>query len=79
MHGTIKSSWKIEEGYTVYEISIPANTSATLYLRSSSLKNIKESNKKVKNSKALQILESERGIVKLKLESGTYQFKVKSI
>ena len=79
MHGTIKSSWKIEEGYTVYEISIPANTSATLYLSSSSLKNIKESNKKVKNSKALQILESERGIVKLKLESGTYQFKVKSI
>lgn len=32
MYGTIKSSWRVEEGKTVYSFTIPANTSATVYI-----------------------------------------------
>ncbi|NVJ64691.1 MAG: family 78 glycoside hydrolase catalytic domain [Flavobacteriaceae bacterium] len=76
MHGTIKSKWELKEDHTLYTISIPANTTATVYLKANSINDIRESGKKLKKSTAIQLLDSESERIQLKIGSGNYSFKV---
>ena len=76
MYGKISSSWKVENGVLTYETSVPANTSATLYLPAISEKNIDESGKPAGNAKGVKFLKTENGKAVFELESGTYKFVV---
>ena len=76
MYGKISSSWKVENGVLTYETSVPANTSATLYLPAISEKNIDESGKPAGNAKGVKFLKRENGKAVFELESGTYKFVV---
>ena len=51
MYGRISSSWKKENGILTYEATVPANTTATLYLPASSEKEYKENGKPIKKAK----------------------------
>lgn len=42
MYGRIRSSWKVEGGVLTYRATVPANTSATLYLPTSKPESVKE-------------------------------------
>lgn len=74
MYGRIKSSWSISGNEVNYSFSIPANTSATLYLPSTSLKQVKESGKSCKKSKGVKYIDAKDGYVILELQSGNYEF-----
>lgn len=76
MYGTIKSKWELKEDHTLYTISIPANTTATVYLKANSINDIRESGKKLKKSTAIQLLDRESERIQLKIGSGNYSFKV---
>jgi alpha-L-rhamnosidase len=69
MYGRISSEWKSEGSKTTYKFTVPANTSATLYLPAN--KQITESGKSVK------AYETEGNKVLISLSSGVYLFEVK--
>ena len=77
MYGRIESSWKIREGMTEYRFSIPANTSATVYLHADSYEKISESGTLLERASGLSLLGIEGGQVKFRLPSGDYHFVVR--
>ena len=74
MYGRISSSWKTENGIFTYEASVPANTTAKLYLPASSVGSITENGKPVKKSKGVTFISYEDGKAIFELASGTYIF-----
>ncbi len=76
MYGRISSAWKTEDGKLIYEASVPANTSATLYLPATSEKSITEGGQPVNKSKGITFVKFENGKASYKLVSGNYKFMV---
>ncbi|PCJ94495.1 MAG: alpha-L-rhamnosidase [Flavobacteriaceae bacterium] len=76
MYGTIRSEWKIEEDGVSYQITVPENTSATLYLKAASAKKILENGKKITKTKDIHLLTTENGYIRMEIPSGDYHFKV---
>jgi alpha-L-rhamnosidase len=75
-YGLIKSSWKKNAGLFEWDISIPANSSATIYLPARSLADVLESGK-ILSAKAEGIYEIkwENGKAVVQIGSGDYQFQ----
>jgi len=78
MYGRIKSEWKIVDGGWEYHVSVPANTTAILYLTADSAKKVKESGKRLKSVKGIQQIETKEGKVIMELESGSYSFTIQN-
>ena len=76
MYGRIKSEWKWKDKGWFYKVTVPANTTATLYLTTDSPKNITEDGKKLKKALGLLNTFSKNGEVVLELASGIYEFHV---
>jgi alpha-L-rhamnosidase len=76
MYGRISSSWERAGTITEYKFTIPANTSATVYLPAPSQKSITEGGNKLKKAKGVEILNVDNGIVTMELPSGSYEFRV---
>ncbi|MDD3039244.1 alpha-L-rhamnosidase [Bacteroides sp.] len=76
MYGRIKSSWRHEKDVLVYQCTVPANTTARVYLPAASLKEISEGNQSLKKSKGVKYIGAEDGKVVLDLSSGDYSFKI---
>jgi len=74
MYGRINSSWKVENGVLSFEATVPANTTATLYLPASSERNIKENGRSLKKSKGLRFIKYENGKAVIEISSGSYKF-----
>ncbi len=64
-YGRIESAWRIANGSITYDFTIPANTSATLYLKA---------NKVNGKQKGVKTLSKKNGIVVMELSSGRYSF-----
>lgn len=74
-YGEIISSWKKSGKEIFYDVTVPANSTATLLLTG---KNLKESEKDLFENKNIQILQNDDSQIKLKLTSGSYSFKIKN-
>ena len=74
MYGTIKSAWNTEGGKSVFKITVPANTTTTLYLPAKSVNQITESGKSIAKWKGVTV---ENDKVVMVLGSGAYSFEVK--
>lgn len=75
MYGKIVSSWKTENNVLTYQATVPANTSATLYLPATSEKAVKEGGKNISAKTAgIAFLRYEKGKAVYELTSGTYEF-----
>jgi alpha-L-rhamnosidase len=77
MHGKIISAWKIEGREMTYDLEIPANTSATVYLPAESVETTTESDRPIKDSSDVEIADFENGEIIIKVGSGNYKFKSK--
>lgn len=77
VYGTIKSNWNKSKSTFEWKISVPANTKAEIYLPTTDLSSILESNQKLNNNKDIQILRQEKSGIWLAIGSGDYQFKIK--
>ena len=73
MYGEIKSSWKIENGNMVYDVKVPANTTASVTLPSALLDNVKVNTASLKDDKSKGANQSGKSVT-LKLGSGDYSF-----
>lgn len=77
MYGTIRSSWRKDEQQRLYySVSIPANTTATLYLPASGINRVSESGRPIAESTEIQFLRQEKEGVVMHIGSGTYGFSV---
>ncbi|MEQ8415665.1 MAG: family 78 glycoside hydrolase catalytic domain [Imperialibacter sp.] len=74
MYGRIESSWKVEGNRLTYATTVPPNTSATLYLPASSIKDISEGGKPVAKSKGVAFVRFDNGKAVYELQPGSYEF-----
>ncbi len=73
-YGNIISSWR-RKGKTIeYEVTVPANSTATLYLNG---KSIRENNKPLEKNPLIELNKSDSGMHILRLKAGSYSFSIK--
>ena len=73
-YGLVSSHWKVENGQTVLDVEIPANTLATVYIPATSAQTIKESGLLLANNKEIKQKEKEAGYSVVEIGSGKYHF-----
>jgi len=71
-YGPIVSNWKIEKDHFSWEIHIPANTTARVYVRGNS---ITEGGSAYQDAEGVSHVGNEDGCVVLEVESGVYHFE----
>ena len=74
MYGVIRSAWEIREGFFIYDIEIPVNTSGTITLPEAMTEDVTLNSKPVESYKNESVHQSDKG-VSLELPSGQYRFK----
>jgi alpha-L-rhamnosidase len=74
MHGRIASAWKVSGNMLSYKATVPANTTATLYLPTSSEKSVREGGKDAAQAKGVRFVKYEGGKAVYMLLSGGYEF-----
>jgi len=75
--GLITSEWKRENNQLMLNISIPANTTATVYIPGTKVTNTTENEMPVSDSKGVKFLRAEAGKLIFEVGSGNYQFITK--
>lgn len=78
VHGKIKSAWQLDGSKLIWEILIPANTSAIIYIPAGDISQITESGQKLTEAQGVELIKLEHGVASLKVQSGTYYFEVKN-
>jgi alpha-L-rhamnosidase len=73
IHGEIKSAWKIEAGNMMYEVKVPANTTATVTLPTASLEKVMINAASLKDDAGKNAKQADKNVT-LKLGSGDYKF-----
>ncbi|WP_163717787.1 alpha-L-rhamnosidase [Mangrovibacterium lignilyticum] len=76
-YGAIKSSWTKKKKKFEWTISVPANTTALVYVPAGLLKDLKEGDNAIDESSSITIVKAEEGRVVLEVGSGNYQFSSK--
>jgi alpha-L-rhamnosidase len=78
MYGRIKSSWEINDDNCEYHFHVPANTTATLYLKATDANKIYEDGSPLVSSTDITIIGKKNERIVIQLKSGEYQFSVKN-
>jgi alpha-L-rhamnosidase len=74
IRGRIVSNWKREGDKLTMAVTIPANTTATIYVPTKDASSITESGQPVSNVPQVKFLRQEAGAVVYTVDAGTYQF-----
>jgi alpha-L-rhamnosidase len=69
-YGKIVSNWKVENDIFEYDVSIPANSTATVYIPG---KDIRVDGKNIDQSKNLKFIQQEDDSGVFEIESGNYK------
>jgi alpha-L-rhamnosidase len=78
IRGTIKSDWKIDGQRFRLNVSIPANTAATVYIPTSDTGTVTESGKPLTGHAHVRLKGMKQGYAVLEVQSGDYQFTATS-
>ena len=76
-YGKVSNSWKIENGNLIMDVTIPANTMATVFVPAKNAEVVKEGGKDLSQVNDIKVKGTEAGYVELELGSGVYHFEVK--
>lgn len=74
IRGPIESSWKTEAGTIAMNVTIPANTTATVYVPTDDASTVTEGGKPAKDAAGLKFVRAEKGAAVYEAGSGTYSF-----
>ena len=77
-YGRIVSNWKLEGKNLALEITVPANTTATVYIPSGNADQITGDGKPMTMQNGVKLLRQESNCVVLAVESGSYHFVSKT-
>ncbi|MBD1363248.1 family 78 glycoside hydrolase catalytic domain [Mucilaginibacter sp. ZT4R22] len=73
-YGTVSSAWAIADGQLNFDVEIPVNTTASVYIPAKDAANVMDSGKPLKNGKPYQPANSKENYIMVELGSGTYHF-----
>jgi alpha-L-rhamnosidase len=74
-YGLIESAWKKDEKGFHWNITVPVNTTATVYLPAKSAEGVKESGRAVSRARGVKFLRMEDGRAVLEVAAGRYAFE----
>ncbi len=74
IYGQISSAWSSADGTFTLTTTIPANTTATVYVPAKDANSVMESGKPLAGAEGVKFLHMENGAAVLAVESGRYQF-----
>ena len=77
VHGIIKSHWKKNDRKLTWNITIPANSKAFVYIPAASVNDVVESGKDVSHSRDVKFIRTEGEKLVFQIGSGNYEFVVK--
>ena len=77
-YGKIISSWKKENGELKWNITVPANSRAIVYIPAKSKDDVQEGGKRTSTEEGIQFLKIENGQAVFEIGSGSYSFNVKN-
>jgi alpha-L-rhamnosidase len=75
LYGKIESGWEVKNGTLTYKATVPANTTATLYIPTNNVNTIKESGQPIAKAKGVKFVEFKDGKAVYELQSGSYEFR----
>ncbi len=76
LYGRIESGWRIDDDRVLtLNVTVPPNTTATLYLPTADDKTITEGGSELAKSKGLKHLRTENGCAAIELTAGAYEFR----
>lgn len=75
VRGTIATTWRKVGGTLTFDLAIPANTTATVFVPAKTADDVMESGKPAGQSEGLKFLRIEGGAAVYDVESGHYSFK----
>ena len=75
IHGLIKSNWQKKDNVFQWEISVPANTTATVYIPATGKAQVTESGQKASSAKGVKFLKMEGEYAVYEVGSGSYSFQ----
>ncbi|MCX6897136.1 MAG: glycoside hydrolase family 78 protein [Verrucomicrobia bacterium] len=78
LHGRIVSDWKHEREKLVLDVTIPANTTATVFIPAKGAADVTEGGKPLGKVQGVKFLRAEDNCVVLAVESGVYHFVAKN-
>jgi len=78
MYGRIESGWKVLGSETEYRITVPPNTTATLFLNAGSATAVTEGGMSLEKARGAKVAGISRKRLNLELASGSYLFLVKN-
>ena len=74
IYGKIKSGWRLEKDKFFWDVTIPANTSATVYVPTLNREDVMEGNKPASDSDGIIFIGWEDNRAIFEIESGQYSF-----
>jgi alpha-L-rhamnosidase len=74
VHGRIESNWSTHGDMLVLDVTVPANTTATVYMPTDSAGTVLENGKPLKQVDGVRLLRSEAGRTVLACTAGVYKF-----
>ncbi len=74
IYGEIKSGWKLENGKYVWNITIPANTTATIYVPTLDKEEVTEGGKPTAKVDGIRFVKWEENLAVFEIKSGSYSF-----
>jgi alpha-L-rhamnosidase len=77
IRGRIESGWSLESGNLKMDVTIPANTTATVYVPAKSLSSVLETLKPASSATGVKFLRMEEGAAVFLVQSGKYSFQVR--
>ena len=75
MYGRISSAWKVDGKTLTYSATVPANTTATLYLPARSADAVNEGGQPAARAEGVTFVRFEGGRATFELASGRYEFQ----
>jgi alpha-L-rhamnosidase len=75
IHGRIVSNWKLDAGKLTMEVTIPMNTTATVYVPANDAAGVTESGKPAAKAEGVKFLRMENSAAVYEIGSGSYRFQ----
>ena len=75
LYGTIISNWKKEGGAFLWNVAVPPNTTATIYVPADEAASVTEGNRPAGRAEGVRFLRMEAGSAIYSVGSGTYAFR----
>jgi alpha-L-rhamnosidase len=77
MHGLIKSEWRKEANNFFWDIMVPGNSKAIVFIPANAKSDVTENGEKATKAGGIKFLRMEQGRAVFEIGSGEYHFKSK--